>query len=81
VKSAAGRPFGRLSMANKPAFAVLVLGAVAAVWLGAVIAARFHANLTATPDIVASEAAPEQVKGAWFERWWMGVQEAVKRAE
>jgi len=81
VKSAAGRPFGRLSMAKRPTFAVLVLGAVAAVWLGAVIAARFHANLTATPDMVASEAAPEQAKGVWLERWWMGVQEAVKRAE
>jgi hypothetical protein len=60
---------------------VLVLGGVAAVWLGGVIAARFHANSTATPDMVASDAAPERVKGAWFERWWMGVQESVKRAE
>jgi hypothetical protein len=67
--------------AKKLAPPLLVLGAVAAAGLGAVTTARFHANLTATPDIVASEAAPEQVKGAWLERWWMGVQEAVKRAE
>jgi hypothetical protein len=68
-------------MAKSPTFAVLVLGAVVAVWLGAVIASRFHANLTAIPDMVASDAAPERVKGAWFERWWMGLQESVKRAE
>lgn len=81
MKSAAGRLFGRLSMAKKLTFAVLVLGVVAAAGLGAVIAARFHANLTATPDIVASDAAPEQAKGAWLERWWMGVQESIKHAE
>jgi len=81
VKSAAGDPFGRLSIARKLTFAVLVLGAVAAVGLVREIAARFHANLNATPDIIASDAAPEPVKGAWFERWWMGVQESVKRAE
>ena len=72
MKSAAGRLFGRLSMAKKLTFAVLVLGVVAAAGLGAVIAARFHANLTATP---------EQAKGAWLERWWMGVQESIKQAE
>ena len=32
-------------------------------------------------DILASEAAPERSNGAWLERWWMGVQESVKRAE
>jgi len=81
VKSAAGRLFGRLSMAKKLTFTVLVLGTIAAVELVGGIAARFHANFTATPDIIASDAAPEQAKGAWLERWWMGVQEAVKRAE
>ncbi len=67
--------------AKKLAPPVLVLGALAAAGLGGVIAPRFHANLTATPEIVASDAAPEQAKEAWLERWWMGVQEAVKRAE
>ena len=81
MKSAADSLFGGRSTSKKLTFAVLVLGAVAAAGLGAVTTARFHANLTATPDIVASEAAPEQVKGAWFERWWMGVQESIKRAE
>ncbi len=81
MKSAAGRLFGRLSMAKKLTFTVLVLGTIAAVELVGGIAARFHANFTATPDIIASDAAPEQAKGAWLERWWMGVQEAVKRAE
>ena len=32
-------------------------------------------------DIVASDVAPEKTKGAWLERWWMDVQESVKRAE
>jgi hypothetical protein len=81
VKSATGRLLGHLSIAKKPPFAVLVLRAVAAVALVGGIAARFHANLTATQDMIASDAAPEPAKGAWFERWWMGVQESVKRAE
>jgi hypothetical protein len=67
--------------AKKLAPPVLVLGAIAGAGLVWVSAARFHANLTATPDIIASDAAPEQAKGAWLERWWMGVEEAVKRAE
>jgi hypothetical protein len=65
--------------AKKLAPPVLVLGALGGAWLGGGIAARFHANLTAMPDIVASDPAPEQAKGAWLERWWMGVQESVKR--
>jgi len=81
VKHAADSVFGGRSTGKKFTFAVLVLGAVAGAGLGAVTTARFHTNLTATPDIVASDAAPEQGKGAWLERWWMGVQEAVKRAE
>ena len=81
MKSAADSSFGGRSTGKKLTFAVLVLGAVAAAGLGAVTTARFHANLTAAPEIVASDAAPEQGKGAWLERWWMGVQEAVKRAE
>jgi hypothetical protein len=32
-------------------------------------------------DIVASNAAPERTRGAWLERWWMDVQESVKRVE
>jgi hypothetical protein len=31
--------------------------------------------------IVASDAAPEQTKGASLERWWMDAQESVERAE
>ena len=66
---------------NKLVPPVLVLGAFASAGLVWVSAASFHANLTVTPDIVASDAALQQAKGVWFERWWMGVQEAVKRAE
>lgn len=69
------------TVAKKLAPPVLVLGALAAAGLGGGIAARFHANLSATPDIVASDAAPEQPKGGWLERWWMGVQKALERAE
>ncbi len=39
MKSAAARPFGRLSMAKKPTFAGLVFGAVAAANLSRVMAA------------------------------------------
>jgi hypothetical protein len=32
-------------------------------------------------DVAVSGATPEPAKGAWLERWWMDVQESVKRAE
>jgi hypothetical protein len=67
--------------ARKLAPPVLVLGAVAAAGLVWITTGGFHTNLTATPDIVAPDVAPQQAKGVWLERWWMGVQEAVKRAE
>jgi hypothetical protein len=47
VKSAAGRLFGRLSMAKKLTFTVLVLGAVAAARLGAVTTAGFRSKMAA----------------------------------
>jgi hypothetical protein len=47
VKSADGRPFGRLSIAKKLTFAVLVLGAVAAAGLGAVTTADFRSKMAA----------------------------------
>ena len=67
--------------ARKLAPPVLVLGALAGAGLVWVTTGAFHANLTVTPDVVASDAAPQQTKGMWLERWWIGVQEAVKRAE
>jgi hypothetical protein len=81
VTSAADSLFGGLSTGKKLTFALLVLGALAGAGLVWVSAARLHANLTATPDIVASDAAPQQTNGAWLERWWMDVQESVKHAE